>query len=197
MGFEPYVEFRTSASKIPLKTRIGDEIIIQIVPGSSFGARHQTTRLCVAAIEEIFKTEDIGNVLDFGCGSGILGISAAVLGAKSVLAIDIDPIAVEESIRNAEINHVSSVVKVLYGSLEDARGKFDLVLANIVTDEVLRTVEGIKRLLDERGIVVVSGISEIKRELAIGGFIEAGFSLKKELIAGGWAAIWFNLKKST
>ncbi|HEX9830206.1 MAG TPA: 50S ribosomal protein L11 methyltransferase [Thermodesulfobacteriota bacterium] len=197
MGFEPYVEFRTSASKIPLKTQIGDEIIIQIVPGSSFGAGHQTTRLCVAAIEEIFKTEDIGNVLDFGCGSGILGISAAVLGAKSVLAIDIDPIAVEESIRNAEINHVSSVVKVLYGSLEDARGKFDLVLANIVTDELLRTVEGIKRLLDERGMVVVSGISEIKRELAIRGFIEAGFSLKKEFTAGGWAAIWFNLRNST
>ncbi|MBI2487189.1 MAG: 50S ribosomal protein L11 methyltransferase, partial [Deltaproteobacteria bacterium] len=132
MGFEPYVEFRTSVSKIPLKTRIGDEIFIEIGPGTSFGANHQTTRLCVRAIEEIFKTENIGNVLDFGCGSGILGISAAALGAQSVLAIDIDPIAVEESIRNAERNGVSSEVKVLYGSLEDVKGKFELVIANIV-----------------------------------------------------------------
>jgi ribosomal protein L11 methyltransferase len=192
MGFDPYVEFRTTASKIPLRTRLGDEINVEIGPGSSFGASHPTTRLCVAAVEEIFKTEDIGIVLDFGCGSGILGISAAVLGAKYVLAIDLDPIAVEESIRNAEINNVRSVVKVLHGSLEGVRGKFDLVLANIVTDELLRDVEGIKCVLEEGGMVVVSGISEAKRELVIARFVEAGFNLRKELSAGGWTAIWFD-----
>ena len=196
MSFEPYVEFRTSASKIPLKTPLGERIFIEIGPGTSFGAAHQTTRLCIRAVEEIFKTKSIGHVLDFGCGSGILGISTAALGAQSVLAIDIDPIAVEESVRDVERNRLSSKIHVLRGSLENIVGKFELVIANIVTDELLRMVEGIKSLLEEGGILLVSGISELKKEKTISGFRGAGFSLNKDFIEGGWVAIWFGLEEN-
>jgi len=197
MNFEPYIEFRTSALKIPIKTPIGEQIFIEINPGTSFGSTHQTTRLCIEAVEEIFKTKSIRNVLDFGCGSGILGISAAALGAETVLAIDIDPIAVDESIKNVERNALSSKIRVLQGSLERVEGKFELVIANIVTDELVRIVEGIKSLLREGGILLLSGISELKKEKAVSGFTEAGFSLKKEFIESGWVAIWFSLGKNT
>jgi len=192
--FEPYIEFRPYVSKVPLRTPSGEETFIEIGPGTSFGAEHNTTRLCVKAVEEVFKTRRIKNVLDFGCGSGILGISAAVLGAKSVLAIDIDPVAVEEAGRNTERNGMNSRVHVLLASIEDVGERFELVIANIVTDELIRMVEGIKSVLEEDGILVVSGISELKKEMAISVFREAGFGLNREFIEGGWVAIWFDLK---
>lgn len=179
---------------IPLQTSGGEEIFIEIVPGSSFGGDHQTTRLCIRGIEEIFKTRRIKTVLDLGCGSGILGISCAMLGAESVLAVDIDPVAVEEAKQNAEKNGVGTRVRVLYGSLGDVREKFDLVLANIVTDELIRMRGKIKSAVDEDCILLVSGISELKKEHAASGFREIGFSLNREFIDGGWVAIWFNLE---
>ncbi|MGH7890083.1 MAG: 50S ribosomal protein L11 methyltransferase [Thermodesulfobacteriota bacterium] len=195
MSFEPYVEFRTRVIKIPLRNRIGEQTFIEIGSGSSFGGGHETTRLCIRALEEILKTKTVRNVLDFGCGSGILGISAATLGADSVCAIDIDPVAVMEATENVARNKVESKVDVYHGSLEEVVGKFELVVANIVTDELLRMINGIKCLLERGGMLVVSGISELKKDMAISGFREAGFSLEKEFIESGWVAIWFNLKK--
>ncbi len=192
--FEPYTEFRSCPSKIPLKTPRGKEVFVEIGPGSSFGAGHQTTRLCIRGIEEIFKTRRIKTVLDLGCGSGILGISCAMLGAESVLAIDIDPVAIEESKRNVETNGVGSKVQILYGSLDNVREKFDLVLANVITDELLRMRGEIKLAVKEDGILLVSGISELKKEYALSGFREIGFSPKREFTEGGWVAIWFNLE---
>ncbi|MER3447391.1 MAG: hypothetical protein C4291_11385 [Candidatus Dadabacteria bacterium] len=192
--FEPYTEFRSRALKVPIKTSRGEYVFIEIMPGSSFGAEHQTTRLCIKGIEEIFKTRKIKTVLDLGCGSGILGISCAMLGAESVLAIDIDPVAIEESKKNVETNRVGSKVQILYGSLDNVREKFDLVLANVITDELLRMRGEIKLAVKEDGILLVSGISELKKEYALSGFREIGFSLKREFTDGGWVAIWFGLK---
>ena len=190
---EPYIEYRTSLYRIPLRAPTGEEKFIEIAPGTSFGSNHKTTRLCLMAIEEIFKTGKIERVLDFGCGSGILAISAAVLGADSVLAIDIDPIAVEEAIKNVERNGVITKVGVLRASLEAVKERYDLVAANIVTDELLRMSEGIKMVMDENGVLVVSGISELKREKAISGFKEAGFGLIREFREDGWVAMCFKL----
>lgn len=197
MSFEPYVEFRTRAIKIPLKTPIGEQIFIEIGAGSSFGGAHQTTRLCIKALEETFRTRTIRNVLDFGCGSGILGISAAALGADSVFAIDIDPVAVREAIENVARNKVEFKVNVYHGSLEKVVGKFELVIANIVTNELLRITDEIRCLLEEGAILVVSGISELKRENAAAGFANAGFRLNREFVEGGWVAMRFELEEST
>ena len=140
MYFEPYTEYRSHVSKIILRTPDGEEINIEIGPGASFGAEHMTTRLCLRGIEEIFKIKKIKTVLDLGCGSGILGISAKVLGAEDVVLIDIDPLAVEEARKNALRNGVDSRIVILNGSLETTRRKFELVIANIVTDELLRII---------------------------------------------------------
>jgi ribosomal protein L11 methyltransferase len=190
---EPYIEYRTSLSRIPLRAPAGEEKFIEIAPGTSFGSNHETTRLCMKAIEEIFRTEKIKRVLDFGCGSGILAISAAVLGADSVLAIDIDPIAVDEATKNVERNGVDSKVRVLRAFLGEVKERYDLVMANIVTDELLRMAEGIKMVMDECSLLVVSGISELKKEKAISGFKEAGFGFIGEFPGDGWVAVWFKL----
>ena len=193
MYFEPYTEYRSHISKISLISPSGEEILIEIGPGVSFGAEHMTTRLCLRGIEEIFKIKKIKTVLDLGCGSGILGISAKALGAEDVVLIDIDPLAVEEARKNALRNGVDSRVVILNGSLETIRRKFELVIANIVTDELLRMREGIKSLIDNGGLLLVSGISELKKDKALSGLTDIGFCFNKEFIEGGWVAMLLSL----
>jgi ribosomal protein L11 methyltransferase len=192
--FEPYIEFRSRPLKIPLKNSGGQEVSIEIGPGSSFGGEHKTTGLCVRGIEEIFRTRRIKTVLDIGCGSGILGISSAMLGAENVLAIDIDPLAVDEARNNVKINSVDSKVCVTNYSIEDVRGKFELVVANIIRDELIRMAKEIKSVVEDNGILLVSGIFENRKERAILRFKEIGFSLNREFVDGGWVAIWFSLE---
>jgi len=192
MTMDPYAEFRVKTSRIPLRTPTGDDIFVEITPGTSFGAEHSTTRLCVRGVEEIFRTRHINKVLDFGCGSGVLSLCAAALGAKEVLGIDIDPIAVKESMFNSEINKLNSKMRLQQASIENIDGKFDLIVANIVTYDLLKYLEVIKSVLDKNGILLVSGISELNKEMAISGFCSAGFRLHKEFFEGGWVAIWFD-----
>jgi ribosomal protein L11 methyltransferase len=177
------------AYRIALKAPDGEEIHIVIGPGSSFGAGHMTTRLSLKGIEEIFRRKRVKNVLDIGCGSGILGISAKALGTEYVLAIDVDPLAVEEARANALRNGIYSNFIIICGSLEDIQGKFDLVIANIVTDELLRMSQDIKSLIDKEGFFLVSGISELKKERALKGFIDIGLTVERAFVEGGWVAM--------
>jgi ribosomal protein L11 methyltransferase len=193
MYFEPYTEFRSFASKISLMAPDGNQVLIEIGPGSSFGAEHTTTKLCLRGIEEIFKIKKVKTVLDLGCGSGILGVSAKALGAENVFLIDIDPLAVEEAKRNALRNGVDSNFHIICGSLEDIQRKFDLVIANIVTDELLRMREALRSMLHEGGMLLVSGISESKKERAFKGFTDIGFSLMREFVGGGWVAMLLSI----
>jgi len=192
--YKPYVEFRLTESRIRLKTPEGENRIIEISPGSSFGAEHPTTRLCIMGLEEIFKNGILKKVLDFGCGSGVLGVCAASLGAESVLAVDIDPIAVKEAEVNFEKNNLSSIGRVQYGSLEDVRGRFELIIANIVTDDLLTMVDGFKSMLEREGILLVSGIYEMKKEALVTAYAKRGFKVNNEYSESGWVAIWFDTK---
>ncbi|HEX9666358.1 MAG TPA: 50S ribosomal protein L11 methyltransferase [Thermodesulfobacteriota bacterium] len=192
--YKPYVEFRLTESRIRLKTPEGENRIIEISPGSSFGAEHPTTRLCIMGLEEIFKNGILKKVLDFGCGSGVLGVCAASLGAESVLAVDIDPIAVKEAEVNFEKNNLSSIGRVQYGSLEDVRGRFELIIANIVTDDLLTMVDGFKSMLEREGILLVSGIYEMKKEALVTAYAKTGFRVNNEYSESGWVAIWFDTK---
>ena len=190
-SYKPYVEFRLTESRIGLETPDGENRFIEISPGSSFGAEHPTTRLCIKGLEEIFKKRTVRTVLDFGCGSGVLGICAASLGAENVLAVDIDPAAVKEAKVNFERNKMNSIGHVQYGSKEDVRGRFELIIANIVTDDLLALVDWFKSMLTEDGTLLVSGIYEMKEEALVTGYIKAGFRVNKEYRESGWVAIWF------
>lgn len=191
-SFKPYVEFRLTESRIRLRTPHGENEIVEISPGSSFGAEHPTTRLCIMALEEIFNKRAVKTVLDFGCGSGVLGICAASLGAESVLAVDIDPTAVKEAQMNYQKNNLNSMGHVQYGSTEDVLGIFELIIANIVTDDLLTLVDWFKSKLKEDGILLVSGIYEMKKEALVADYTRAGFCVNSEYHESGWVAIWFD-----
>ena len=194
-SYRPYVEFRLTESRIGLKSPNGEDKVVEISPGSSFGAEHPTTRLCIKGLEEIFRQRTVKTVLDFGCGSGVLGICAGSLGAESVLAVDIDPAAVKEAEVNFLKNKLNSVGRVQHGSKEDVRGSFELIIANIVTDDLLALVDWFKSMLAGDGILLVSGIYEMKEETLVGAYAKAGFRVIDEYRESGWVAIWFETQK--
>lgn len=107
-------------------------VIIQLDPGMAFGTgSHATTQLCLEFMLRRYMQQDPPNrVLDMGCGSGILAIAAAKLGAKEVIAVDIDPIAVQTTLHNAENNHVQVLAQEAQAPIS---GRFDLVVANILS----------------------------------------------------------------
>ena len=130
------------------------ELIIE--PKMSFGTgHHQTTQLMMTQALEI----DMGGkrVLDMGCGTGILGILAADLGAKSVLAIDIESWCVENTIENAERNRCNHIVKPIRGDVDMVAETYDLIFANINRNTLIRHIPYYAKRLQRQGILLLSG----------------------------------------
>lgn len=151
-GFEPYEN---------------DRIIVEIEPKSSFGTGvHETTRLCLEALESYIK--DGYTVLDIGCGTGILSVSSLLLGAKSAVAVDFDKRAVENARDTAERNGVADRYTAIHGKLADnVEEKFDLIVANILTDQIKELLQGIKTHLNDDGVLILSGIVDFRLDEVI------------------------------
>jgi ribosomal protein L11 methyltransferase len=170
----------------------GDEIVIEINPSMAFGTgHHETTRLCIQAMEEVFENVKVRNVLDIGCGSGILAISAVKLGADEAVGLDIDPVAVQEAKNNSERNSVSHKIKLFCGYLEGVKGKFDFIVANISVEAILFMKNELKLKLKEEGKLLVSGIPYARGNEVVSGLKGAGFILERELRDGEWVAFLF------
>ena len=175
----------------------GDRIVLEIDPSSSFGTgTHETTRLCIEALETMVHPGD--EVLDMGCGSGILSVAAALLGAKSVTGVDIEEDSIRVSKENAARNGLSSEkMRLFLGNvLQDealadriADRAYDVIAANIVADVIKAMTPLFFRYLRPGGTIVCSGIiieraEEVRAALCTGGL--QILELKK---AGEWAAI--------
>ncbi|MCL2499992.1 MAG: 50S ribosomal protein L11 methyltransferase [Defluviitaleaceae bacterium] len=142
------------------------EIVFTLDPGSAFGTgQHATTYLCVEALQEKLLPGQM--MLDVGCGSGILSVIGLLLGAKSVVACDIDPSAVSAARRNAELNPVDlNRLQILHGDMigDDAMRaviaecKYSVIVANIVADVVIALLPFIPALLEKGGYFIASGI---------------------------------------
>jgi len=134
----------------------GGDIVIEIDPGMAFGTgQHPTTAMCLRALEDRVRTG--ASVLDLGCGSGILAIAAAKLGARRVLALDVDPNAVRAARENAAANAVSDVIEVREGTLEAEGGPFDVIVANISGLTLERLAVPLARSLAPGGSLITSG----------------------------------------
>jgi ribosomal protein L11 methyltransferase len=168
---------------------------IKIDPSMAFGTgTHPTTQLCLALLERY--VEPGKRVIDLGCGSGILAIAALKLGAKTALAVDIDPAAVRSTTENALTNEVEDGIETGVGSLEDIlAGKFSiksapLVLVNILAPIIQRLFnEGLERLIKPGGLIILSGILveqsamvEMEAELC-------GLEIVDKLTQGDWVAL--------
>jgi ribosomal protein L11 methyltransferase len=174
----------------------GDEVVLNLDPGMAFGTGlHPTTRLCLVALEELADSStrpgalDDVRVLDVGCGSGILSIAAARLGAKEVVALDVDPIAVDATMANARRNRLTARIHAREGSVPSGAGPFDVVLANLIASLLVQLAPALAGELRVGGRVLASGIF-LDREAAVAeAFAAAGLQRVARWQEGDWVAL--------
>jgi ribosomal protein L11 methyltransferase len=151
---------------------VADEVVINIDPGMAFGTgTHGTTRLCLEALADLFDTPPPpARVLDVGTGSGILAIAAAALGAKRILACDIEEESCRTATENAKLNGVIDRVEITREPLETLEGDFEVVVANILAEENIRLGQELIKRLAPGGSLILSGILHEKETLVTNAF---------------------------
>ena len=183
-SFHPIVvgDYTVRAPFHPPKTTT-HELIIE--PKMSFGTgHHQTTQLMMTYALQM----DIGgkSVLDMGCGTGILGILAAHLGAKSVLAVDIEPWCVENTLENAERNQCNHAVEAIRGDIDIVSAIFDLIFANINRNTLVRHIPHYIKRFQNHGVLLLSGFYESDHEEITQRCIEYGLTLDSQTHLDSW-----------
>lgn len=170
------------------------DLVIELDPGMAFGTgTHETTTMCMRELEK-YVTED-SKVFDIGCGSGILAIAAAKLGAKDVIAVDLDEVAVKVAAENVAHNHVQDSVQVLHGNLIDVvSDKADIVVANIIADIIKILARDVHSCMKEDAVFISSGIIHAKVNEVKESLIENGFEIIEVKTLGEWNAIVAKLK---
>lgn len=169
--------------------------VLDIEPGLAFGSgSHPTTRLCLETLERYVKNGD--EVLDIGCGSGILSIATLLLGAKHALGVDIDSLAVKTAKENAKQNgFAEDRFTAVQGNLSDkVSGKFDIVVANIVADIIMEFNTEVGKFLKDDGVYITGGIIENREDEVLYSFNQNGFEVIKRHENNGWLV--FVLKKT-
>lgn len=165
------------------------EIIIELDPGMAFGTgTHPTTVMCIQALEKLVKGGE--RVFDLGCGSGILSIAAAKLGAGEVWAVDVDSTAVRVSQENVALNGVESKVTVLQGDLAaNLSGRADLIVANIVADIIIRLCKEVTPYLKPTTRLVFSGIINDRLADVTEAMAEAGLTAEEIRETDDWVVV--------
>jgi ribosomal protein L11 methyltransferase len=198
--FKPFV----IADKIIIKPSwevytesLENKIVLEIDPGMSFGTgQHHTTRLCIEQIIKYLEPEM--KVLDMGCGSGILSIASLLLGAKSLVGVDIDENAVRIAKENAELNHIYEDRFTLYAGdvtndkeLQDkiAYGKYDIIEVNIIADIIIGMSHSFPKFLKKGGLVIASGIIKKYLPNIIENFEGMGFEILEINESEDWVCV--------
>ena len=166
-----------------------DELIIELDPGMAFGTgTHPTTVLCIQALERIVKKGD--SIIDVGTGSGVLSIAAAMLGAKSVMALDLDEVAVKSAKLNIKLNKVHEVTTVSQNNLLNGiTEQADVIVANILAEVILRFTDDVSRLLRKDGYFIASGIILQKKEEVKDAIVASGLEIIETVQMEDWVSI--------
>ena len=160
-----------------------DEKIMRLDPGMAFGTgSHATTRMCLELMDVEGK-----DVIDVGCGSGILGIAAKICGAKSVYMCDIDAQAVEFATKNAELNNVVATIEK--ADLLEGEQQADFIFANITADIFMRFSKSIGKHLRPNGVIVLSGIIDSRLDEVIQCYQSAGYEIVERMAIDDWRAL--------
>lgn len=165
----------------------GDKVI-QIDPGLAFGTgSHETTGMCAALIEKYVQPGQ--RVIDIGTGSGILAMAAAHMGAKEVLATDLDAVAVRVAEENVELNGFKDVIDCRCGDLLDVVDvSGDVVIANIIADVIVMLAKPVRERIVDGGIFICSGIAVDRRQDVIDALNAADYEILDAPVKGEWAA---------
>ena len=173
-----------------------DTLVVELDPGTAFGTgTHHTTRLCITQLKKYMKPGQ--EVLDVGCGSGILSIIALLLGAKEASATDVDVHAVEAAIENAHVNGIKDdVYTVLTGDVisdsafrhQIGEHKFDMVLANIFAEIIIPLSGVVREMMKPGALIITSGISDEREDDVRAALKENGFEILEVTHSGGWVS---------
>ena len=167
------------------------KLVVRMDPGMAFGTgSHETTRLVIGLLERYIKNGQ--RVLDVGCGSGILAICAAKLGADECRAYDIDPVAVKvarENVKDAGLDNVKCDVSDLLRGVDKSGGAYDVICANIVADIIIRMTPDISAFMHEKSVILASGIISERAEDVISCFEKHGLCIIERVEENDWCAL--------
>jgi ribosomal protein L11 methyltransferase len=175
-----------------------DELIIELDPGMAFGTgTHETTALCLRTLEHVIRGGE--DVIDVGTGSGILSIAAIKLGAKHVLALDLDPVAVSSAMENSALNGLQDKITVRQSDLLQAIQTADdvlgvalpvqVVVANILAEIIIYFVDDVYNALESGGTYIASGIITAKEQLVEEAMAKSGLTVTDKFYDQNWVAI--------
>jgi ribosomal protein L11 methyltransferase len=157
---------------------------------------HPTTQLCLEMFEAYLQTVHIDRTIDVGCGSGILSISAVILGVKEALGVDIDPQAIQVARDNAQINGVANRIELALGSVPDIKkgsytfNQAPLVFTNILAPTIIQLLEiGLAEIISPGGYLIVSGILHEQAEPVILSMQKSNLRLIDQRSHGDWIAL--------
>lgn len=167
------------------------DLVIHMDPGMAFGTgNHETTSMCIENLEKYVSEKS--TVFDIGCGSGILGIVASKLGAKKVVGIDIDEMAVKVANENIQKNNVQDIMTAIAGNMTDKieeGAKADIVVANIIADIIMKMSGDVRKLLKDDGIFISSGIILAKVDEVLENLKDNGFEVVDVIKKGEWSCV--------
>ena len=180
-----------------VEAKDSDKMVIHIDPGTAFGTgMHETTQLCIRQLKK-YVTEDT-EILDVGCGSGILGMLALKFGAKHSVGTDLDPCAIDATYENMDNNGISrDQYEVMIGNIIDDKAvqdkvgyeKYDIVAANILADVLVPLTPVIIHQMKKGGIYIMSGIIEDKEDVVVEAVKEAGLEVLEVNHQGEWVSV--------
>ena len=180
-----------------VEAKDSDKMVIHIDPGTAFGTgMHETTQLCIRQLKK-YVTEDT-EILDVGCGSGILGMLALKFGAKHSVGTDLDPCAIDATYENMDNNGISrDQYEVMIGNIIDDKAvqdkvgyeKYDIVAANILADVLVPLTPVIIHQMKKGGIYITSGIIEDKEDVVVEAVKEAGLEVLEVTYQGEWVSV--------
>jgi ribosomal protein L11 methyltransferase len=156
--------------------------ILKIRIGKAFNPTHPTTRLCLDLLPEALAAARAHNLLDVGCGAGVLGLAAAALGVPVVVAVDLAEEAARETLENARENQLPGPLRVVQGSTECLKATFDLVVANLPWEVQMAKAQELDRLAAPTGSLILSGFRQSQEDPLLAAYQRLGWCLSGRVI---------------